>query len=243
MIWKLASLLVVLGLPGVLAVSWLGVPLLVDAAAIPGGLAALQVANAVQGALVVLLAALLGATVGRKVGLSAPALSALIGDGRVVDAVRPQVLPGLAGGALGAAIITAFHAFAPETIAAARGGAAMPLAVRVLYGGITEEIIMRWGVMTLLVWVGWRVLQGGAGKPLDGIVWIAIVVSALLFGISHLPAVAGSVGTMPASAVVYVTGGNAAFGAVAGYLFWRHGLEAAIAAHVLAHVLADIVRG
>jgi hypothetical protein len=43
--------------------------------------------------------------------------------------------------------------------------------------------------------------------------------------------------------VAYVTIGNALFGVVAGYLFWRYGLEAAIAAHVSAHVLTFLVRG
>jgi NAD(P)-dependent dehydrogenase (short-subunit alcohol dehydrogenase family) len=28
-----------------------------------------------------------------------------------------------------------------------------------LYGGITEEILMRWGLMSLLVWIAWKVLK------------------------------------------------------------------------------------
>ena len=72
---------------------------------------------------------------------------------------------------------------------------------------------------------------------------LGIVLSALVFGLAHLPVVATAVGPLPASAAAYVTLANAAFGLVAGYLFWRHGLEAAIIAHVAAHLLAWVLGG
>lgn len=242
--WALAFILVALALPGVIATSWLVLPQLVDPAAMPVPLETLQVAAAAQGALFVLIAAVLGSALGDKVGLHAPVLSAAIGRGGVVDAWRPQILPGLAGGVIGAAIIVAFYAFSPEPLAeAVQGRGAVPLAARILYGGITEEVLMRWGLMTVFVWVGWRLFQRGAGKPSDVVVWLAIAASALLFGISHLPSVAGGLVALPASVIVYVTLGNAIFGVVAGYLFWRNGLEAAIAAHILAHAFAYMVRG
>lgn len=69
------------------------------------------------------------------------------------------------------------------------------------------------------------------------------MLSALAFGLSHLPALAPSLPALSASVVAHVTIGNALFGVVAGYLFWRYGLEAAIVSHVFAHVSAFIVRG
>lgn len=36
--------------------------------------------------------------------------------------------------------------------------------------------------------------------------------------------------------MTYVVLGNAAFGLVAGWLYWRYGLEAAVLAHAGAHV-------
>ena len=38
-----------------------------------------------------------------------------------------------------------------------------------LYGGITEEILMRWGLMSLLVWIAWKVLKQGITLPSQGI--------------------------------------------------------------------------
>jgi hypothetical protein len=43
--------------------------------------------------------------------------------------------------------------------------------------------------------------------------------------------------------VAFVIGVNTAFGLLFGYLYWRHGLEAAMIAHALAHAvsfLADL---
>lgn len=241
--WKLAALLTMLALPGVIAAAWLALPQMVNPAVTPVRLETLQVAAAVQGTLFVLMTALLGALLGPKVGLSAPVLSAWIGTGGNTKAWRTMLLPGVAGGCLGAGIILAFHALAPEPLAEALAGAATPLSVRILYGGITEEVLVRWGLMTLLVWAGWRILQRGAGQPSGVVVGTAIVISALLFGVSHVPSVAHAMAGISAPVVAYVTLGNALFGVIAGFLFWRRGLEAAITAHFLAHVFAYLIRG
>lgn len=36
--------------------------------------------------------------------------------------------------------------------------------------------------------------------------------------------------------VAYIILGNAGFGLIGGYLYWKHGLECAIGAHMMAHV-------
>ena len=41
--------------------------------------------------------------------------------------------------------------------------------------------------------------------------------------------------------LAFVVGGNTLAGLVFGWLFWRHGLEAAMVAHALAHVVAVAV--
>ena len=121
------------------------------------------------------------------------------------------------------------------------GGFDPSLLVRVLYGGITEELLLRWGVMTLLLWTPWRLFQRGAAKPRPGIVVFAVLASALVFGLGHLPTVLAFGGELSRGVVLYVLGGNALFGIVTGFLFWRYGLEAAMLAHALAHVFVHFV--
>jgi len=108
---------------------------------------------------------------------------------------------------------------------------------RILYGGITEELLLRWGLMTLLVWIGWRVFSQGQSAPSTFCFIVAIALSAFLFGLGHLPLVFVLGTQVTISVIAYVIVGNAAFGLIAGYLYWQKGLEAAMIAHMLVHVV------
>lgn len=66
--------------------------------------------------------------------------------------------------------------------------------------------------------------------------WAAIIVSALLFGVGHLPALATSIGLTPALITRTVLL-NAIGGIGFGWLFWRRSLEAAMVAHMAFHIV------
>ena len=109
------------------------------------------------------------------------------------------------------------------------------LLVGLFYGGLVEELVLRWGVMSLLVWIGWRLLQRGEGSPRPALVWTAIMLSALLFGIGHLPALAAIV-PLTALIVLRTVVLNALGGLLFGWLFWKRNLEVAMVAHASTHV-------
>ena len=147
-------------------------------------------------------------------------------------------IPGVIGGVAGAAWLWALAQVAPQALQPSDPASAVPLVVKLLYGGITEELLVRWGVMTLLLWLGWRVVQRGKGLPGKALVAVAVLLSALLFAVGHLPAAQAMAGVLTPPVVLFVLVGNTAFGLLAGALFARRGLEAAIVAHVLAHLLS-----
>ncbi|MDN0083691.1 CPBP family intramembrane metalloprotease [Crenobacter sp. SG2305] len=225
------------GLPGVFAVALLALPMLVAGRSLPVPLWVVQLANAAQGAVLLALAVLVGVLLAPKVKLVAPVLEAIAAAKPVAGAFRPQLVPGLVGGIVGAGLLGLFAHYSPEALTQLHAKVAMPAIVRLLYGGITEELLVRWGLMTLLVWLFWRVFQGGAGTPSRLVVLLAIGVSAIAFGLGHLPAAAALVGHLPVSLVLYIVLANAVFGVVAGWLYWRFGLEAAMVAHITVHVL------
>jgi Type II CAAX prenyl endopeptidase Rce1-like len=229
------------GLPGVVVIAWLVLPLLVADRPLPVPLWVAQLASAAQSAVLLALAAALGATLAPRVNLAAPVLSAFIEGKPMLEALRPQLVPGVIGGFVGAAIIWLFTSFAPDALAQVQAKYAMPALARLLYGGVTEEVLIRWGLMTLLVWLFWRIGQGGVGSPSALVIYAAIGISALVFGLGHLPAVAAMVGHVSPRVVVYVVVGNAVFGLVAGWLYWRFGLECAMLAHALAHAIVLLV--
>lgn len=236
---RLGLLLWIAGMLGVVVVTVTMLPQLLGEVALPAPLWVISLASLLQSSVLLALAVWAGVALAPKVGFRAPAFEAAVTAGSIASALRPQLLPGLVAGVLGGMALFAVGGYAsPAALAEVQQRFALPILARVLYGGITEEVLLRWGLMTVLVWLAWRFLQGRTGTPRAAYVWLAIVVSALLFGAGHLPAAAMLVGELTAELVLFVVGLNAAFGVLFGYLFWRYGLEAAILAHATAHVVS-----
>jgi membrane protease YdiL (CAAX protease family) len=104
-------------------------------------------------------------------------------------------------------------------------GQLTPLPMRLLYGGITEEVLLRWGFMTLLVWL------------FRGRYVLAILISSLVFAIGHLP-IAFMLFPKPTLVLIaFVIAANSLFGVIAGVLYWKRGLESAIVAHMVTHLV------
>jgi membrane protease YdiL (CAAX protease family) len=95
--------------------------------------------------------------------------------------------------------------------------------------------------MSAFAWLAWRFLQGKRGVVSPRLVWLAIIVSALLFGVGHLPLASYLMGSLNGGVVLFVVGVNTAFGLVFGWLFWRRGLESAIVAHAMTHLVGQAI--
>jgi hypothetical protein len=211
--------------------------------AVPVPVTMVVLISVLQAGATLALACWAGVALSRPLGLTAPAVeAACAGDGaRAVAALGRQLAPALIAGAIVAALLVALTGIAPEPIRAASGRYEIPLLARILYGGITEELLMRWGLMTVLLWLGWRVLQRRQGRPRTALVVAAIVVSALAFAAGHLPTVVAMGVSLDAAVLVYVLVGNTIPGVLFGLLYWRYGIEAAIVAHMLGHALSALV--
>lgn len=237
---RLSLLLWLAGMLGVVVITVTVLPQLLREVTLPAPLWVVSLASLAQSALLVALAVWAGVALAPAVGLRAPAFEAAVTARPLGPALRPQLLPGLIAGVLGGMLLFAVGRYAPAALAEIQERFNPPLLARILYGGITEELLLRWGVMTALVWLAWRLLQRRRGAPRAVYIWVAIVASALLFGAGHLPAAAALVGELTGDIVVFVVGANTAFGVLFGYLFWRYGLEAAMIAHGTAHAVSYV---
>ena len=214
---------------------------------VPKVTTALKLLTLIQPTVLLSVAVLLGVILAPKVGLSSPAAEALSGNGQLVFALKPQIIPGLIGGfAGGAAIILVWFLwkpFLPAAFVAANENLnkLLPLPTRLLYGGFTEELLLRWGLMTLLLYAAWRLFQRGRDKPRTVYFVIAIVVSALIFGLGHLPLAFALVPDASIALILYVIVANFVFGSIAGWLYWKKGLESAMLAHMFVHVLIVVM--
>lgn len=181
----------------------------------------------------VTLLALLGAGVAHRVGLGSRLAGTAAAGG------RPWVLWSLLVGlALGAAITLLDRLVAPllgeAWQAVAQRHEPVPawraLVIGTLYGGLAEEVMLRWGVMSALAWL---LARAWGARP--AVFVLAALLAALVFGAAHLPALAQEVALTPAI-VARTVALNMLAGFAYGLLFWRRGLEAAMLAHAATHL-------
>ncbi|MFW5973612.1 MAG: CPBP family intramembrane glutamic endopeptidase [Bacteroidota bacterium] len=238
--------LTALGLPGVFSLFPLAQQQLaaVDPEAVGLPVELLVIAALAQTALLVVIAVAIVLATGPKVGFVSLIVERVRGGASVWRRLRPQAQLAIALGLVtGGAILMLDAVFLPmsgvdpEAFETAALDPITQLILGLLYGGITEELLMRWGLMSLFAWLGWRLLalRTRDGLPYAGLVWFAIVATAVLFGVGHLPALAAAVPLTPvlvARTIVL----NALGGLVFGWLFWRRSLEAAMVSHASVHV-------
>lgn len=106
---------------------------------------------------------------------------------------------------------------------------------RVLYGGITEEILMRFGFMSFCIWMISKILS-----KQKTVYWSSILISSLVFATLHIPYVSVIIEKLDFTVVSYVLLANTLGGILFGYLYWRINLVSAMIAHVSAHIIMYI---
>jgi Type II CAAX prenyl endopeptidase Rce1-like len=245
---RLFVILWVAGVVGVLSFLLVDLKALLAQLPVPAGTEippvtpAIKLLSLVQPTVLLSIAVLIGVALASKVGLSSPVAEAAAGSGQLGSALKPQIIPALIGGLLGGVgvILNWFlwkPFLPPEFLArSVELNKLLPLPTRLLYGGFTEELLLRWGLMTLLVWAAWRLFQK-KGEPRTSYFISAIIASSVIFGLGHLPFVFAIIPNASVPLILYVIAGNSFFGLIVGYLYWRKGLESAMIAHMLAHVV------
>jgi hypothetical protein len=196
---------------------------------------AIRLLAIVQPALLMALGLWLGWRFAPGLGLGVPLLAAQASDQQVLPLLRARLPAILLVAALTAILLLAWSRLIVPVLFAGSPltDFGVPLVTRLAYGGIGEEIIMRWGVLTTLAAGAVRLGLGRCGA-----LGLAAVISALLFGAGHLPLLAAMAPAAPGWAAPAVVLANAVPGLLFGALFIRHGLEAAMLAHAGAHLLA-----
>ena len=207
---------------------------------------ALKIVSLIQPSLLLAIAVVVGVFLAPRVGLAAPVANAIASRSSIGSALKPQLLPGLIGGIIGGTLIlliaASFKSYLTSTTLERIGQFTnlTPIAMRLLYGGITEELLLRWGFMTFLVWLGWRLLQKRKGRPGTMIFVGAIAVSAFVFGIGHLPVAFAILRELSIALTLFVISANSVFGLIGGYLYWKKGLESSMTAHAVTHIVLFI---
>jgi len=244
--WKEYLILAVAGLFGyliALPTTWSFIKETADKAGIPFQL--LVGEQIIQSTIWILLAVGIGLLVSRKTGLGAPILEAYLNGKSVRTELRSRILPSVSLGVLGAsaAKILDVWFFIPRmpgfsSVISETSGWKGFLAS--FYGGITEEILSRLLFLTLLAWVLSWFSHTKDEQPTKTAMWIAILGSAVIFGLGHLPA---TLMTNPFSLMILARAIllNGILAAIFGYLYWKRGLEYSIMAHFSADLMVHVI--
>ncbi len=191
----------------------------------------------VNPAIFVIVATAIGVLLHDKVNLSVPLFEKLLKKPNAKPfSVRSLIVHGIIFGLVaGVALVVInmlFRPFLPPELIA-DSAIDTSIITKLLYGGVTEELLMRFGVMTLITWLIFKLTK----KLTAPVYWTAIVLSSIIFAIGHLPAVFLTIADPTLAVISYVIIGNSIGGMIFGYAYWRKGLESAMIAHMFAHVV------
>lgn len=190
-----------------------------------------------QSIIFVLIASTVGIILSSKVGLHAPFLELLSKGIFSTEVLLDQIYAGVLLGFAGSIIFLIIYYkiikewLDPLTFEKMNDlRHSVGLGVRIFYGGIVEEILFRWGVMTLLVWIG---LEFSIQKIY--VLWLSILLTGILFGICHLPAYLINGCKKSSKFMVTVIGLNLFASVVFGWAFAKFGFCSAMIAHAVFH--------
>ncbi|MCL5049928.1 MAG: CPBP family glutamic-type intramembrane protease [Firmicutes bacterium] len=228
-----------LGMLGVVAVAFTMIPQLVEVSPPTAPVGIVVAAMIAQSSVMLALMVWAGVRLGPKVGLRAPVIEAWVERRRGLPLLFQQLPAALLVGALSGLLLILFESIAPASLQAVNLD--VPLISAILYGGVTEEVLVRFGLMTIVLWLMWRFIQRRNGPLKPVYAYTAITVCAVAFGAGHLPVTQVFDIALTPSVLLYIVGANALLGSLFGLLFLRYGLESAIIAHGLTHVVAAAV--
>ncbi|KTC66416.1 Uncharacterised protein (plasmid) [Legionella adelaidensis] len=236
--WPLVIILCGIALPGI----YIAVPRLIDyllkenSDELKKRISRIAIA---QTLVMVFLMCLGGSVLANYTGLGDPILNALLQKSAIVVPIQEMLLPVFIGTIIGLLgffilyywLVSSFlDSHTLNIMQKIRG--ALKLDGSMLYGGVVEEILARWGLMNLVLFF---VLL--FNKQLSiAILWISIIVSSIFYTLSQLPAyfAAGCLSTRRFAYSLIIL--NLWLGIVFGYIFWQYGILAAITSHILFHL-------
>jgi len=194
-------------------------------------------------------ATFIGLLLAKRIGLGATLLERFFAGEKVVDRIKPFLFPTVLFGVVGGLVIFGLDKFvfmpALKTELIQGGGSSVQTTpwqgfLASFYGGINEEVLLRLFLMTLLAWLGKFVSHTADGRPTAGVLWVANILAAVMFGLGHLPATA-AVMTITPLVVLRAVVLNGFLGIGFGYFYTKYGLESAILSHFSADIILHVV--
>ncbi|WP_216827546.1 CPBP family intramembrane glutamic endopeptidase [Alkalihalobacterium elongatum] len=213
---------------------------------LPIPLTALIALASVQLGIATFVASILGIILARKVNLKLPILDALVDRNQKIKVsgrwLMYAILLGMLGGfTIIAADLFYFQHHIPLIAENPPAFSFNGLIAGVLYGGVIEEVLIRLFLMSLVVWVLYKLFARRKAEVPTSFYWIAIVFAAVIFAVGHFPTTQVVFGELSSILIIRSLLLNGLFGIVFGYLYWRRGIEYAMFSHMTAHISMQLL--
>ena len=235
----LGIVLFTLGFIGVLSILTMNIPLPEEASKIlleqftPKQIKLLTLINPT---IILIVAILLGVFMHDKVSLDVPIIKGIIKNDKNYQ-ISSILKYGIIGGVISGIILTLvgvlFYPILPLEFIELGDTLKPTLIARFLYGGLTEEILMRFGLMSFVIWLLSKIFKTINSK----IYWIGILIAAVIFALGHFPIAFQAVSNPSVLLLSYILIGNSIGGVIFGWLYWKKGLETAFIAHICTHII------
>jgi len=236
----LGIILIILGIIGVASMLTMDIPLPPEAEAIlkdkftAGQIKLLTLINPT---VLLIIFVVIGTILYQKVNLKVPIIEKLIGirkeSIKTTSILKYGIVGGILSGILLSLIGIVYNPILPAEFLELGESLKPTLVARFLYGGLTEEILMRFGLMTLIVWLCSKIFKGT--KPF--VFWTGIIIAAIIFAFGHFPIAYQAVDNPTTGLLTYILIGNSIGGVIFGWLYWKKGLESAFIAHIFTHIV------
>lgn len=195
----------------------------------------------VQPFVLTLLALVGGHFLAYKLDLNSVIYQAFESDQKPRENFIKALKPGVCSGALYGIVIVIFDVllrpWLPELFSQS---VQMPDFITVIgnvfYGGVVEEIMLRFGLMTVILYL----ITFAGQKNSQGKVIFVIIFQSLLFALGHLPATQALFEMTPVIWMRMLLF-NGIGGLIFGWLYYRYHLEAAIISHMSTHIASALL--
>ena len=208
-----------------------------DAVRQMGSPEAFKAAGTVTGVLYTVICGFFGYILAEKIGLMRPF--------RFQKAILVRVLFIAAlGGAVFSLDAWTFANWIPQlkdTYASAGSFDATVWIASFLYGGVTEEIMMRLFLMSLLALLGWKLFFRREEQVPVKVLIAANIIAALAFAAGHLSGTAQMFGELTPMLLLRCFLLNGAAGLLFGRFYRKYGIQYAILAHMLFHLVSRTI--
>ena len=186
----------------------------------------------------------LGLFLSKRIGMGLPILEGVLAGKNQTKELRSILLPsfslGIIAGTFMFLIAIPFNKFIPEILHLETLVTTWKALLASFYGGIAEEVLLRLFLVSLFVWIIFKIKKDKAGRPTVFGIWLSIILAAIFFGLSHLPGTA-QITKLTGIIIIRAIVGNGVGGIIFGWLYWKKGLESAIIAHFSADIVLHII--